>query len=178
MRKLLQRSAGIMAVNVLMWVSLGTAPRLAAQDARFADAPRALVLQAGQWYEDVNGMIVASIRAELPLAGNGHWLIVPGVTYAHFTYEDTPVPEVDLLAPEVLVHLQLGQGWLRPYVGGGAGIVLVNMFHKVDPVLSLGAGMRADLTPRLSARIEVDTRMFGQFNAGSVGWSVGLARRF
>ena len=54
----------------------------------------------------------------------------------------------------------------------------VNMFHTVDPVLSMGAGVRADLTPGWGARVEVDTRAFGRFNAGSVGCSAGLARRF
>lgn len=137
-----------------------------------------VVLQAGKWYGDLNGMIVGAIRTELPLDRTGRWLLVPGVTYAHYTLLRSPVPEVDLLAPEALVHLQLAGGRLRPYVGGGAGIVLVNMFHTVDPVLSLGAGLRADLTRDWGARFELDTRVFGQFDAGSVGWSFGIARRF
>jgi hypothetical protein len=139
-------------------------------------ADHALVLQGGQWYAGVDG-IVGAVRAELPLDRTGRWLLVPGVTYAHYTLS-SPVPEVDLLAPEALIHLQLGRGRIRPYVGGGAGLVLVNMFHTIDPVLSLGAGLRADLTPQWGARVELDTRAFGRFNAGSVGWSFGLARRF
>jgi hypothetical protein len=136
---------------------------------------RALVLQAGQWYVDVDGTVAAA-RVELPLDRDGRWLLVPGLTYAHYTLR-SPVPEVDLLAPEALVHLQLGRGRIRPYVGAGAGVVLINMFHTFDPVLSVGTGLRADLTPGWGARLELDARAFGS-EAGSVGWSLGLARRF
>ena len=157
--------------------SLGAAP-LQAQEARqtWAPAGPAWVLQAGQWYANVDGT-VGAIRAELPLGRSGRWLLVPGVTYAHYALDSSPT-QIDLFAPEALVQLQLGRGRLRPYVGGGAGLVLINMFHTFDPVLSLGAGLRADLTSQWGARLEVDTRAFGQFDAGSVGWSVGLARRF
>lgn len=63
-------------------------------------------------------------------------------------------------------------------MGGGAGLVLINMFHTFDPVLSLGTGLRADLTPNLGVRFELDARSFGQFSAASVEWSLGLAQRF
>jgi hypothetical protein len=139
-------------------------------------AQRALVLQAGQWYVDVDG-IVAAARAELPLDRGGRWLLVPGVTYSHYSLRSSPT-RGDFFAPEALVHLQLGHGRVRPYVGGGAGVVLVNMFHTFDPVLSIGTGLRADLTPSLGARLELDARAFGQFKAGSVGWSLGLAQSF
>ena len=151
---------------------LGAAPALGTP----LQAQRSLVLQAGQWYLDVDG-VVAAARAELPLDRGGRWLLVPGVTYAHYTL-GSPVPTIDLFAPEALVHLQLGRGRLRPYVGAGAGVVLINMFHTFDPVVSLGTGLRADLTPSLGARLELDARAFGQFKAGSVGWSLGLAQRF
>lgn len=137
---------------------------------------RSLVLQAGQWYHDVDG-IVAAARAELPLGQDGRWLLVPGLTYSHYTM-NSPDPHIDLFAPEALLHLQLGQGRLRPYVGGGVGVVLINMFHTFDPVLSVGTGLRAALTPSLGARIELDARTFGKFKAGSFGWSLGLAQRF
>lgn len=169
--------ARILPAIALAWATLGLVPRVGAQGPSIARPQHAVVLQAGQWYADVNGMIVGSIRTEFPLGHSGRWLVVPGLTYAHYTL-GSPVPRVDLLAPEALIHLQLGHGRLRPYVGGGAGLVLVNMFHTVDPVLSMGAGVRADLTPEWGARVEVDTRAFGRFNAGSVGWSAGLARRF
>jgi hypothetical protein len=139
-------------------------------------AQHTFVLQAGQWYLDVDG-IAATARVELPLDYRGRWLLVPGVTYAHYTLF-SPRPHGDLIAPEALIHLQLGQGKLRPYVGGGAGVVLINMFHTFDPVLSFGTGLRADLTPSLGARVGLDARAFGQFKAGSVGWSLGLAQRF
>jgi hypothetical protein len=137
---------------------------------------RTLVLQAGEWYLDVDG-IVAAARAELPLDRGNRWLLVPGVTYSHYTL-GASTTRIDLFAPEVLVHLQLGQGRFRPYVGGGAGVVLINMFHTFDPVVSIGTGLRADLTPSLGVRLEVDGRAFGRLKAGSVGWSVGLAQRF
>jgi len=134
-----------------------------------------LVLQAGRWYHDVNGF-VGSARLEFPLDRGGRWLLVPSLAYAHYTL-GSPT-QVDLFAPEALIHFQLGHNRIRPYVGGGAGLVLINMFHTFDPIVSLSTGLRADITPALSARFELDARGFGQFQAGSVGWSVGLARRF
>ena len=166
-----------LVASVLVSVAPQLAAPLHAQFPMTNGSQHALVLQAGQWYADVDGMVVGAIRTERPLGHTGRWLFVPGVTYAHYALR-SPVPEVDLLAPEALVHLQLARGWIRPYVGGGAGIVLLNMFHTVDPVLSLGAGLRADLTSQWGARLELETRAFGQFNAASVGWSFGLARHF
>jgi hypothetical protein len=139
-------------------------------------AQTSLVLQAGQSYLDVGGF-VGAVRAELPLDRGGRWLLVPGVTYAHYTLRSQG-PQIDFFAPEALVHLQLGQGRVRPYLGGGAGLVLINMFHTFDPVLSVATGLRADLTPNLGARVELDARAFGRFQAGSIGWSLGLAQRF
>jgi hypothetical protein len=155
------------------------APKLSTPLQAQAPASKAqpsLVLQAGHSYLDVDGIIGAA-RVELPLDRTGRWLLIPGVTYAHYTLRSSS-PQIDFVAPEVLVHLQLGQGPVRPYVGGGAGLVLINMFHTFDPVLSAGTGLRADLTPTLGARLELDARAFGKFKAGSVGWSLGLAQRF
>ena len=166
-----------LAVVALGLVAPALLAPLRAQALAFGQSQHAVVLQAGRWYADVDGMIVGTLRAELPLDGTGRWLLALGVMYAHYTL-GSPVPRVDLLAPEALVHLQLGRGRLRPYVGGGAGLVLVNMFHTVDPVLSLAAGLRADLSRDWGARFELDTRAFGQFDAGTVGWSFGLVRRF
>jgi hypothetical protein len=165
-------------LSLLMAGSLFAGPYLQAQvpGPNGYRAQRTLVVQAGQWYADVDGFVAAA-RAELPLDGAGRWLLVPGVTYSHYTLRAS-TPVIDLFAPEVLVHLQLGRGRVRPYVGGGAGVVLINMFHTFDPVLSVGTGLRADLTPSLGARLELDVRAFGQFDAGSVGWSLGLAQRF
>ena len=145
-------------------------------DATWTPIGRAWVMQAGHWYADVDGLMGA-VRAELPLGNSGRWLFVPGVTYSHYTLGSSPT-EIDLLAPEALLRRQFGRGRLRPYVGGGAGLVLVNMFHTVDPLLSLAGGLRADLSTQWGARIELDTRAFGGFKAGAVGWSVGVARQF
>jgi hypothetical protein len=134
-----------------------------------------LVLQAGRWYHEVNGF-VGSARLEFPVNRGSRWLLVPSLTYAHYTL-GSPT-QVDLFAPEALIHFQLGRGRVRPYVGGGGGLVLLNMFHTFDPIVSVGTGLRADITPALSARFELDAHGFGQLQAGSVGWSVGLARRF
>jgi hypothetical protein len=140
-------------------------------------AGRALALQAGRWYADVNGMIVGAVRAELPLGRRGRWLFVPGLIYSHYTL-GSPVPALDVFLPEAQVQLQLGLGQMRPYVGIGSGLALVNMMNTVDPVFSLAGGLRWDLTGQWGARVEVDSRAFGPFSAGSVGWSVGLARHF
>jgi hypothetical protein len=50
--------------------------------------------------------------------------------------------------------------------------------RTIDGVITAGAGLRADLTSEWGARLEADTRIFGDLEAGSVGWSVGVARRF
>jgi hypothetical protein len=172
-------SRGLILSLLAAGVLLSAAPKLGtplqAQTPGSKGQP-SLVLQAGQWYLDLDG-IVGAARVELSLAGGGRWLLVPGVTYAHFSFR-SPRPVVDLLAPEALVHLQLGRGRIRPYVGGGAGLVLINMFHTFDPVLSVGTGLRADVTPSLGARLELDARAFGEFKAGSIGWSLGFAQRF
>jgi hypothetical protein len=168
----------VLATGILVGAALGFDTPAQAQVSGFSRPPveRNLVLQAGQWYLDVEGF-VAAVRAELPLDHGGRWLLVPGVTYAHYTL-NSPVPTVDLFAPEALLQYQLGRGRFRPYVGGGAGLVLLNMFHTFDPLVSFGTGLRADLTPSLGVRIELDARAFGEFKAGSIGWSLGLAQRF
>ena len=174
-RRMLLRlvSAGFLAGAA---AGLNTPLQAQASDPGSYRPQRSLVLQAGQWHLDVDG-VVAAARAELPLGQSGRWLFVPGVTYSHYTLGSSAT-RVDLFAPEALVHLQLWRGSVRPYVGAGAGLVLINMYHTFDPVVSFGTGLRADLTPTLGARVEVDARGFGQFRAAAIGWSLGLAQRF
>ena len=96
-----------------------------------------LVLQAGRWYHEVDGF-VGSARLEFPLDRGSRWLLVPSLTYAHYTL-GSPT-QVDLFAPEALVHFQLGHGRVRPYVGGGAGLVLINMSTPLTPLSALVRG--------------------------------------
>ena len=108
---------------------------------------------------------------------SGQWLFVPGLAYAHGDLRSPGGPRTDVLVPEALFHFQLAQGRLRPYLGGGAGISLINLLDRTfDAVITVGAGVRLDLTAEWGARLEADSRMFG-FEAGSVGWSLGVARR-
>lgn len=44
-------------------------------------------------------------------------------------------------------------------------------------LVTAASGLRADLGPRWGTRLEADLRFFG-FEAGSAGWSLGVARRF
>jgi hypothetical protein len=133
------------------------------------------VVQGGGWLVDLDGTVVAA-RAELPVGRSGRWIFVPGFSYAHGTLRSPT--STSLLVPEVLMHFQLGRGTIRPYVGGGVGLALTNMLdRRLNEVISVATGLRADLTPEWGARIEGDMRMFG-FEAGSLGWSLGVARRF
>lgn len=118
---------------------------------------------------------MGSARLELPLAAGGRWLLVPALTYSHYTF-GSPT-QIDVFVPEALIHYQLGQGRVRPYVGAGAGVSVINVIHTFDPVLTLATGLRIDVTGRWGARVEGDVRSFG-LEAGSFGWSVGIARRF
>jgi hypothetical protein len=137
---------------------------------------RALLLQGGGWLVDMHGTVLAA-RAELPLGQNGRWLIVPGLTFAHGDLRTGPTQR-DVLVPEAFFHFQLARGQIRPYVGGGAGLSLVNLLDRtINPVVTVASGLRADLSPDWGARAEADLRFFG-FEAGTVGWSVGIARRF
>jgi hypothetical protein len=133
-----------------------------------------LVLNGGQWHRDLDG-VVGAVRFELPMGDSGRWLVVPGLTYAHYTL-GSPT-QIDVFVPEVLVHFQLGRGSVRPYLGAGAGLSVINVIHTFDPVLSLATGLRIDATQHWGARLEADVRSFG-LEAGSVGWSIGIARRF
>jgi hypothetical protein len=135
-----------------------------------------LVLQGGGWLVDLDAT-VGALRAELPLGQSGRWLLVPGVTFAHGDLRTGPT-QTDVIVPEALFHYQLTQGRFRPYVGGGAGLALVNLFDKtINSVVTAASGLRVDLTPEWGARVEADLRFFGS-EAGSVGWGLGIARRF
>jgi hypothetical protein len=137
---------------------------------------RALVLQAGGWLVDLDGTVVAA-RAEFPMGRSGRWLFVPGFTYAH-GYLRSSI-NTGTLVPEALFHFQLSRGRIRPYVGGGAGFSLANLLDRtIVGVMTVGAGLRSDLTSQWGARLEADMRIFGDFEAGTVGWGLGLARRF
>ncbi len=52
----------------------------------------------------------------------------------------------------------------------------VGSHRSINGVVTVGAGLRIDMTPEWGARLETDVRMFG-FEAGSVGWGLGIARR-
>jgi hypothetical protein len=137
---------------------------------------RALVLQAGGWLVDLDGTVLAA-RAELPMGRSGRWLFVPGFTYAHGYLRSST--NTGTLVPEALFHFQLSRGRVRPYVGGGAGLSLANLLDRtIVGVMTVGAGLRTDLTAQWGARLEADMRIFGDFEAGSVGWGLGVARRF
>jgi hypothetical protein len=68
---------------------------------------------------------------------------------------------------------------VRPYVGGGAGFAFTSLADRtVDGMVMVASGMRVDLTPQWGARLEADMRIFGQFTHGTIGWGLGVARRF
>jgi hypothetical protein len=141
-----------------------------------ATSPRSFVIQGGGWLVDFDATVVAA-RVELPMSTSGRWLFVPGLTFGHGNLRTGPT-QTDVLVPEALFHYQLGRGRLRPYLGGGAGLSLVNLLDRtINGVVTVASGLRYDLTPEWGARLEADMRMFG-FEAGTVGWGLGIARRF
>jgi hypothetical protein len=152
-------------------MSISASGRLEAQ----TGAP-SLVLQGGGWSVDMDAT-VGAVRAEIPLGQSGRWLFVPGLTFAHGDLRTGPT-QTDVFVPEALFHFQLTQGRFRPYVGGGAGLALINLFDRtVNSVVTIASGLRMDLSPEWGARLEADARVSG-FKAGSVGWGLGIARRF
>jgi hypothetical protein len=168
MRSLQQRT-------LLAIVTIGSVLSSSIEAQTLAGNGRALVLNGGEWYRDLDA-VSGTVRIEFPLDAGARWLAVPGLAYAHYTL-GSPVPEVDVLVPEVFLHRQLRGGSLRPYIGVGAGVSLLNVIHTLDPVVSLASGLRIDVTRRWGARLEAEVRSFG-FEAASVGWSVGIARGF
>jgi hypothetical protein len=138
---------------------------------------RSLVLQGGGWLVDLDATVVAA-RVELPMGRSGRWLFVPGLTFGHGDLQTGPT-QTDVLVPEALVHYQLSRGRFRPYVGGGAGLSLVNLLGRtLNGVVTVASGMRFDLTPQWGARVEADMRIFGFTRAGTIGWGLGISRRF
>ena len=115
---------------------------------RAASAPsaRGLVLNGGEWHRDLEG-VIGTARLELSLAGGERWLVVPGLTYAHYTF-GSPT-QIDVFAPEVLIHLQLSRGSVRPYVGAGAGLSLIHVMPHLRP----GAHRRHRVTDRCHASV-------------------------
>jgi hypothetical protein len=168
--------AGMLAVPDVLKAQTDKACRCSEEVQAQSPRQRTLVLQAGRWMVDLDGT-AAAVRAELPMGQSGRWLFVPGLTFAHGSLRSPT--QTDVFVPEALFHYQLARGRVRPYVGGGAGISLINLLDRTfTEVITAGAGVRADLTPQWGARLEVELRSFGFFEVGSVGWSLGVARRF
>jgi hypothetical protein len=162
------------SILLFLLAALMTAP---ASDGLQAQSGRpSLVLQGGAWLVDLDAT-VGALRAEFPMGQSGRWLLVPGVNFAHGDLRTGPT-QTDVIVPEALFHFQLTQGRFRPYVGGGAGLALINLFdRKVNSVVTAASGLRMDLSQEWGARIEADLRFFGS-EAGTLGWGLGIARRF
>ena len=166
------RNLLLFAAGALLGVALGG--DLHGQAAVTSKPQRALVLLGGGWHADLSGAVAAA-RAEFPL-GNGRFVFAPGLTYAHY-HMGSPT-RIDVLVPEAQLQLRLARGGtFRPYLSGGAGFALINVLHTIDPVVTVGAGLRGDLMPHWEALIEVEARSFA-FDKGAAGWRLGLARRF
>jgi hypothetical protein len=166
----------LMGAVTSSWVEAQAKPACQCDSGPAPVSQRALVLQGGEWSSDFDGTVAAA-RAELPIGQNGRWLFVPGITFAHGDLGHGPT-QTDVLVPEAHLHFQLTQGRFRPYLGGGAGLSLVNLLDRtINSVATVASGVRADLSPGWGARVEADLRFFG-FEAASLGWSLGVARRF
>jgi hypothetical protein len=166
------RNLLLFATAALLGAALGG--ELHAQAAVASHSQRALVLLGGEWHADLSGTVAAA-RAEFPL-GNGRWVFAPGLTYAHYHIGSPTM--IDVLVPEAQLQFQLARGGaFHPYLAGGAGFGLINVIHTIDPVITVGAGLRVDLMREWGALIEGEARSFG-FEKGAAGWRLGFARRF
>jgi hypothetical protein len=165
-------SPGILLLFLL--TALMVAP---ASDGLQAQSGRpSVVLQGGGWLVDLDAT-VGALRAELPMGQSGRWLLVPGITFAHGDLR-TSSTQTDAILPEAHFHFQLTRGRFRPYVGGGAGVALVDLSNRtIHSVVTASSGLRMDLSQEWGARVEADLRFFGS-DTGSIGWGLGIARRF
>jgi hypothetical protein len=167
------RTLVVIAASALL---LGANPRtgIHAQTAVPDRPPRALLLSGGGWFGDVDA-VVGAVRAEFPLGRSGRWVFAPTLTYSHYHLQ--PVPQLDVIIPEAQVQLRLARGGrVHPYLAGGVGVAFINVVHTFDPVVTLGAGARVDLSPQWGAVIEGEARSLAKY--GAVGWRLGIARQF
>lgn len=102
-------------------------------------------------------------------------VVEPGVRL--FRYEPQFASEITYLFPELSVQAQLPLGWIRPYLGGGAGGAFVVEGRGSDELTVHGAfGARIRLDRRWSVRPEFRIRSVNPW-VGSVGdFTLGITR--
>lgn len=168
-----------LAVTILV---LGAVP-LAAQSA----PERTVSVVGGAMTFDASGTGTApvfALRVDRTLAGR--WLIgEAGLGYAPITEQFQSV-RTRLGVAELQAQFQAPLPIVRPYIGGGAGVVayLTNAGGRgrVAEAVSAAAGLRADLTGRIGLRLEGRLRYWDYNSPGFVNGSGevtgGLSYRF
>lgn len=162
------------AGTALLVVMMVTAPA-AAQEA--ADRP-SLALVGGAWEYDLSGTGTswfAGARGSLPVGGP--LVFEPGVTYAR--YGSQGGSDVNYLIPEAQLQIESLRGGARPFLGIGAGPALgwSNGDSQIDLSLSVGAGVRFDVSPDWGARAELRVRSIDPWTGTVAEWTAGVSRR-
>lgn len=154
--------------------SLGAPPDAPAQD----NLASGVALVGGPAQYDLAGTGTTGFGAlRFELLMSPAVILEPGLTYA--PYEPTIGETVHLLIPELQLQLQTSSGRVRPYIGGGIGVVrAVQPGDDVsDFALSAAAGVRLGFGWKWGALGEVRVRAVDPFHGNIVEYTLGLTRR-
>jgi hypothetical protein len=140
-------------------------------------------LSAGAFQFDASGTgwaPVVALRGEHALVGR--WLLgEAGVGYAPIG-EQFAADRTHLGLAEVQLQLQAPFARVRPYVGGGGGLVSylrgAGGRDVVTSTLSVAGGVRAALSNQFGLRAELRVRGWDDFVNSAAEYTVGLSRSF
>ena len=141
---------------------------------------RALALVGGWFQYDLSGtgtVTFVGVRVDLPKSTR--LIIEPGVTYTAYRPQSDN-EKISLLIPELQFQLQLATGRVRPFLGVGAGAVLISggVPAETELMLSGAGGFRFRLNDKWGLRTELRMRAIDPFTGTAAEWTGGASVRF